>query len=442
MVLTAGDKVPIALREGGTTMSPRRHRFWVIMSVVALTMTGCSSGVPGVLDVAPTNTPVPAPTPSGDGVLRVGTEFPTSGTFAFLGPAPAAGVALAVADINAAGGVLGVPVEIIARDSGEAGTTKAETSFGELTDAGADVVVGPMSSVLAQRLAPLARAATTPLISPAATFPALSDLADGGFLARTVPDYAHQGYALAQAISAQGPKTVGFLYIDDDLGRALFDVLPFALQSDGSELVVAVAINPADAKIDDAVAQVKEAGPDVVVIASAYSTLDLTKSLITKTIAAGFGGARLWLTTQNTGDYSQTFPNGTLTAVNGIVEGIEADDALKARLKAINSGLGSYRYAAEAYDATIIAALAAVIAGDDGGASLGHYLQDASGGGIKCTSFTECLLVHNAGDDLDYDGISGPLDLDSHGDVRVASYGIYAYDGESRFQFKQSIFAG
>ena len=51
----------------------------------------------------------------------------------------------------------------------------------------------------------------------------------------------------------------------------------------------------------------------------------------------------------------------------------------------------------------------------------------ASAGGIKCTSYGECLDVLSTESDIDYDGISGPLDQSEAGDVTAGSFGIFSY---------------
>ena len=103
----------------------------------------------------PVSTPTPtASAPVGDGVLRVGTLFPSTGSASYLGPAQADGVKAAVAAINAAGGVLGTPVELSEADSGDVSTTTAESSFAALQAKAVDVIIGPSSSVLAERLYP------------------------------------------------------------------------------------------------------------------------------------------------------------------------------------------------------------------------------------------------------------------------------------------------
>lgn len=400
-------------------------------------LAGCTAPTP-----TPTGGSAPSPTTTlGDGVLRVGTLFPVTGAAAYIGPAQAAGVALAIADVNAAGGVEGKPVELLVRDSGEASATTLETSFADMVSNDVDVVIGPSSSLLAARVIPLAAKAEITVISPAATFPDLTTAADDGYFFRTIPAYGHQGRALAKVLSEKGPAKVALLYIDDEFGRALAPTLAEGLEQLGSTVALSQGVPPGTADLSIVIEQLKAAAPDAVVLGSTYASVDATKALIAAVIAAGYGGAKLWLTTQNTGDYSQALPNGTLTDVNGIIEGYQPDDAFIARLKTIDASLVTFRYAAEAYDAVILAALAAVQAGDAGSA-IAATLGDVSVGGLKCGSFTECLGPLQAGADVDYDGVSGPLNFTAAGDISSASYGLYAYDGENRFVFGRGVLAG
>jgi branched-chain amino acid transport system substrate-binding protein len=132
-------------------------------------------------------------------------------------------------------------------------------------------------------------------------------------------------------------------------------------------------------------------------------------------------------------DYSQALPAGTLTNVNGILEGAGADAAFAARVKAADPAASNMLYAPEAYDATILAALAAIVAKDASGAAIASRLVDVSRGGIKCTSFGECIAVLKTQSDIDYDGISGTIAFDKNGDPSSAHFGIYKYDAGNRF---------
>jgi branched-chain amino acid transport system substrate-binding protein len=378
--------------------------------------------------------------PAGDGVLRIGTLFPGTGAQSYLGGAQAAGVALAVKEINDDGGVLGKPVQILARDSGDVTTGTIEASIADLVTAKADVLVGPSSSVLAERVFPKIVAAKLPMISPAATSVRLSSAASQGYFFRTIGSAALEGDALAATIGG-GKARIALVYFDDDMGRAVLGTMRAALAASGG-LVGVQKITAATKDPAPVVAAVSAVKPDDVVFVSPFSAMDQNKAMITQLTAAGLGGARLWLTGQNTADYSQALPVGTLTNVNGLLEGAQPTAAFAARVAAIAPAVTDLTYAEEAYDATILAALAATVARDANGAAIAGTLREVSAGGIECTTYRECLDVLTTSSDINYDGISGATTFDAQGDTSPAHFGLYRYDAAGRFARVGEIIAG
>lgn len=410
-------------------LPPRRRRHALLPAASALALAAVLTGCTAAPMPTPTPTPDKTVAPSGDGVLRIGTLFPTTGATAFLGAAQVAGVNAAIREINAAGGVGGAPVEVVNRDSGDATSETAEASFAALVERGVDVVIGPSSSVLAQRLLPLAIEAGIPLVSPAATYPGVGAEADG-FFARTIPAYPLQGVVLGDLLAEQKAAEVALVVGADDVSSSIATPLADSLAENGGELVVTATVADA-AGVASAVSKVAAEKPDAVVLATPDNG-DVTKALIGELVKAGYGGAKLWLTSQNLADYSQALPAGTLKEANGILEGVRPDDAFVAKLKVEDPGLGDVRYAAEAYDATVIAALAALLAGDDGGPSIAWRLADATRAGIRCTSFGECAEVLSTEPDIAYEGVVGPLRLDDAGDPTRGRYDVFRYDGENK----------
>ncbi len=409
----------------------------VAAAAVAVLLSGCTQPAP-----APTRSPRPTPTASVDrGPLVIGAEFPVTGSASYLGPAQASAVDAAVHDINAAGGVLGRPVTVVHADSGDASTGLPEQSFQALVARHADVVVGPSSSVLAERLVPAAVKAGVPIITPASTSVRLTGLDDDGLLFRTIASAALQGPAIAREL---GTAKVAVLSVDDQTGQAVTASLAAALKQGGGTLVAAqhfAATAPA-ATVDAAVAAVAAAKPDAVVYVSPFTAMDQNKAVITQLDAAGLGGAKLWLTNDNMADYSQALPAGALTNVNGLLAGATPDAGFAALMKATNPAATDLLYAPEAYDATILAALSATVAGSADGRTVARGLRAVSAGGIKCTSYAECLRVLKTQKDIDYDGASGPVNLDAAGDQAFAPFGLYRYDGTGHFARVGSVLAG
>ncbi len=89
---------------------------------------------------APTTTAAPAADP-----LVLASLMPLSGDLASLGPGIALGAALAVEQINAAGGINGQPVQLIEGDSGCDGAV-ALTSLNDVVAQGAQGVMGAACS--------------------------------------------------------------------------------------------------------------------------------------------------------------------------------------------------------------------------------------------------------------------------------------------------------
>ena len=408
---------------------PRTHVSAAVAALVAaVALAGCT-GTPAATPSVPQLSPPPA---SGDGVLRIGTLLPTSGPAAYISPAQVAGVELAVRDINEAGGAFGVPVEVLHRNSGEAETQTAESSFADLAARGVDVVIGPASSVLAERLLPLAVAHPVLLISPSAASPVLTGLDDDGLLARTVPSSTMQGEALAEALAKDGVETVALVSLDDATADAMSAAVEAALDRRDLELVADERFT-ADGDLAAAVSAAAKSDADAVVLSSTFAAMQQNTAVMAALAEAKLGGERLWLTSAALADYSHAMPAGTLVGVRGVLEGRAPDDAFSARVHSMDPALADIRYAAEAYDATVLAALAAVAAKDDAAASVAFRLREVSHGGIKCLTFGECLDVLATQPDIDYDGVSGPIALDAAGDPTIAHYGVYAYDAANRF---------
>lgn len=392
---------------------------------LAALLAGCTP------EPMPTPTPTPTRTvaPSGDGVLRIGTLLPTTGG-SLPGAAQLAGVRAAVREINAAGGVDGTPVELVSRDSGDE-STQAEAAFSALVERGVDVVIGPSSSTLVERLLPLARGAGVPLISPAASAPGLGADADG-FFARTIPAVSLQGAVLGGLLTAARASEVALIVGSDPVAGSLAAPLEAALAEVEGELTTTTITSAAS--VASEVRTVVRARPDAVVLAT--SDPEVTVAVLSALVDGRFAASKLWLTSLSLGDHAQTLPAGALEGARGIRDGVIADDAFLARLRIEEPALGAAPFAAEAYDATVIAALAAVLAGDDGGPSIAWRLGEVTRDGIPCTSFGACLDVLSTEPAIAYAGLTGALALDAFGSPTRAPYSLFRYDGENRPQYE------
>jgi ABC-type branched-subunit amino acid transport system substrate-binding protein len=118
---------------------------------------------------------------------------------------------------------------------------------------------------------------------------------------------------------------------------------------------------------------------------------------------------------------------GTLQCLKGTTPLTELSQDFQDRMLEIDPSLQDFNYGAESYDAVVVIALAANIAGDDGSAHAAEIVN-VTRDGEQCDSFESCMALVSAGTtDIDYDGVSGPLDFSANGEPTVASYAILEF---------------
>jgi branched-chain amino acid transport system substrate-binding protein len=399
-----------------------------VLGVAGLVLTACGGSSSGTKDQPKASgSSSAAAGAKGDGTLKIGTLLPQTGSLAFLGPPEFAGVKLAIKDINAAGGVNGKQVEEVDSDSGDTSTDTASQSVDRLLSNNVDAIVGAASSGVSLSVIDKITGNGVLQISPANTSPALTDYADKGLYFRTAPSDILQGRVDADLIAADGNSTLGMLVLQDSYGTGLAGSVEKSFTESGGQVVKKVIYDPKAASFSTEVGQIKAADPEAIILIS----FDETKKLIPEMVKQGIGPdkKKIYFVDGNVGaDYSKDFPKGTLNGVKGTNPGVAASDAFKTRLKTIDPKLDAYTYGPESYDATTLLALAAVAAKDDSGKSMASKMQEVSAGGTKCTAFKECADLLAKGEDIDYDGISGPIEFSDKGDPTEATIGIYQFD--------------
>lgn len=406
-----------------------------VLGVAGLVLTACGGDDETTTEPKDTGS-ASAPAAKGDGTLKIGTLLPQTGSLAFLGPPEFAGVDLALKDINDAGGVLGKQVEKVDSDSGDTSTDTASQSVDRLISNDVDAIVGAASSSVSLSVIDKIVGNGTLQISPANTSDELTNYDDKGLYFRTAPPDVLQGRVLGDLILADGNATVGILALQDSYGTGLADNAQKSIEGGGGQVVEKVIYDPKAASFSTEVGKIKAADPEAIAVIS----FDEAKKIIPEMVKQGIGPdtKKIYFVDGNLADYSKDFDKGTLDGVKGTLPGVVAGEELKTRLTELKPDLTEFAYAPEAYDATILVALAAEAAGDDSGESIASKMQDVSAGGEKCSSFKDCVALLKDDKDIDYDGVSGPVEFNDKGDPSEASVGIYQYGPENTYSFLEA----
>jgi ABC-type branched-subunit amino acid transport system substrate-binding protein len=363
--------------------------------------------------------------------ILVGTVLPHTGDLAAYGPGMDAGVALAVKEINLAGGLFGKKFGVVSCDSGT-DTERAVAAVSYLTDVvGVPAVIGPAGSTIAiEAFNRAAGPSGALMISPAATSPALTSMVDGDRLWRTAPSDAIQGAAIAALLLDRGYAKVAVVNRADAYGNGLRDAIQdglcqsFACNDDAVYYTRNYAADAtyADDQSDIILDLVTFQPEATVLIAFAEDGISFMN------LAAGQGIKRFVLS-----DGVKTDTVLTSLADPQVLCGILGTNpasptgsnylSFELRFKG-EFGSSPGAYAANSYDAMYLLGYAVAAAGvvNLTGDSLAAGMRRLSAGdrvqpGSSAWSNVIQLLFGSPDRTVNYDGASGALDFDVHGEA-------------------------
>jgi branched-chain amino acid transport system substrate-binding protein len=368
--------------------------------------------------------------PTFEGQLHLGTLLPQTGSLAFLGPPEFAGVDLAVLDINEAGGVGGSEVTVSHTDSGDTSTDIASQSTERLLSEDVAAIIGAASSGVSFTVLDQIVQNETIMFSPANTSPDFTTYADDNLYFRTAPSDVLQGRVMGDLVLADGYLDVGIMALQDPYGEGLAENVRLSIEDGGGTIVEEIIYDPNAASYTAEVTQMAAANPEAIVLIGFQETETILPELETQGI--GPQEVPVYFVDGNLSN-SYEFPEGFLAGNKGTLPGAETTEEFQGRLLEVDPDLEDFSYAPESYDAAILIALAAIQAQSVESRDIADNLVAVSRDGTKCTTFAECVELLNGGEDIDYDGASGPITFSDAGDVSEATIGIYEYQDDNTY---------
>ncbi|GEL20598.1 branched-chain amino acid ABC transporter substrate-binding protein [Pseudonocardia asaccharolytica DSM 44247 = NBRC 16224] len=414
-------------------------RLLVGLSVLALVAAGCGGGggEPGGGAAPPTD----GGGARADGTLKLGYVLPQTGQLAFLGPPQIQAASYAVSQINDAGGVLGKPIpELVGGDEGDQAAV-AQQSADRVLASGVDAVIGAAASGMSLAIIDRVTGAQVVQCSGSNTAPNFTDYNDAGYYFRTAPSDALQGPVLAETIISDGHSRVAIVARADDYGVGLAGATAQALKEAGATVVLNETYDPNAQNFDALVQQVRGAQPDAVVVIAFEEGTQILQGLI----EAGMGPGTVGIYGAD-GLRSEELPElvapgnpGVLAGMKGTAPASGANEQFIADLKKFAPDLVEVQFAPQVFDCVNIIALAAAAANSDDPTVFKDRIVEVTKDGTKCTSFAECQKLLADGQNIDYDGASGPLDFIPAGEPGTASIEIYSFDEQGRLQSLRTV---
>jgi len=341
--------------------------------------------------------------------IKIGILLGFTGPLESITPGMAAGAELAIAEVNAAGTLMGGTGTVISvRADSTCVDAAAATAAAErlVTTDGVSAIMGAdCSGVTGAVLQNVMRPNGIGMISPSATSPGLSTAEDDNLFFRTAPSDARQGVVMTQVLMDRGITTVALTYTNNDYGKGLADAFAAAYVEAGGTVTVSIPHEDGKADYSAEVANLASAGGEVLVVAGytdqggkgiIQSALD-TGAFDTFVLPDGMVGQQLVddLGADLNGSFGQ-YP-GTDSEGAAIFQGMATEAGFD----------GTGAFAPESYDAAALIMMAMAAAGSADSAEWTTRVLDlanAPGEPILPGELARALELIAAGTDIDYIG--------------------------------------
>jgi branched-chain amino acid transport system substrate-binding protein len=372
--------------------------------------------------------------------LQVGNLVPLTGDLSDFGPPGRKAADLAVEEIRAAVDEVGADhtVEITHEDT-QTQPHAAVSAARKAVGGGASCLAGAWASA---DTIPVARSVATReevlQISPASTSDEITGLEDDGLVNRTAPPDSFQGPALADAIEedlgSAARMRVNIGARNDAYGTGLADTFARAWRGKGGQIGQRVIYDPEQPSYNSEASQLVRGNPDAWVIIDFPETFSKVGPALVRT--GEWDPAKTWVTDGlKSGSLPDDVGREATEGLRGTAPGVpDANQAATAFEELYTEAPGPARqtFDAQNFDAVILCYLTAVAAGSAEGPEMAAQIRSVSGPpGTKYTweQLPDAVEALQNGEDIDYRGASGAIDLDEDGNPTAGVYDIFRYEG-------------
>ncbi|MDS1269329.1 ABC transporter substrate-binding protein [Lipingzhangella sp. LS1_29] len=362
--------------------------------------------------------------------FQYGYVLPETGDLAFLGPPQISAAEMALAEINDAGGILDTEVPDIepgdeANDAGQ-----ANEAANRLVDQDVNMVLGAAASGMTHAIYDTVTGAGIVQCSGSNTDPDLSTIDDGGFYFRTAPSDLLSAPVLGEQIINDGHTSVAVANRADGYGDGYAEVLVDTAEAEGAEVEFSEGYDPETTDFSSIAGDMEGSGADAYVVIAFEEGVQLLGDLL----EAGVDPEQIYVTDgMNDPDLGSSIDEDNpeiVAGITGAAPGADNPD-FDTQLEEHDPDLEVFQFAPQVYDCVIATALAAEHAESTDPGEYVDSMTAVTQDGTECTGFSECRDLLADGEEIDYQGASGPIAWDDNGDPTVASIAVFKFDEDT-----------
>ncbi len=202
--------------------------------------------------------------------IKIGEYGSLTGDNSTFGISTDRGIKLAIEEANAAGGINGKKLELVAEDDNSK-SEQAKTVVQKLVSSEKVIaVIGEVASSRSMMAAPVCQEAKVPMVSPSSTNPKVTAIGDYIFRVCFTDDF--QAVVAAQFAWDQGFKNVAvFTDVKSDYSKAFGELFANKLKALGGKIAAEPTYQSGDVDFKAQLATIKGATPDAILVPGYYT---------------------------------------------------------------------------------------------------------------------------------------------------------------------------
>lgn len=370
--------------------------------------------------------PITTPDSTVESSYTIASFLPISGALSSKGPSRQNAAILAVQHINQAGKIDGKELELLTIDTETNGQTSRE-KLKKVYDKypSLKAIIGASSSEVSKALLEEAKKSKTVMISPSSTSSIFTTLDDQSLFFRTAPGDEFQGKIMADKILESGLSRLAILHIDNAYGNSLKDILKKDFETVGGRVITQVSYgeSPQSSYQNELNQLLKEPVDVVAFIGYPAEATTIFNEWLDSELAPNVQ----WFLSDGLKDIQLLKSLKQPDKLNGALGTIPANpnsDSAQLFQDEYIQQFGDFpvSFAAHTYDAVILSALAlqqqSISTQDLPNALLEVSRPPGETIGPGVTELKKALQLLKEKKAINYEGASGAVDFDSHGNVK------------------------
>lgn len=362
--------------------------------------------------------------------VRLGILLSLTGDLAEFSVSVLKAMRMAVDDINSAGGPLGQEIKVFVADEATDAEQALTGARKLITVNKVNAITGPFSDgVLA--IHPFCRDHEVPIISQWSGSTEL-DTIGGDYQFRTCPSDSFSGYVVGRFVYDNlGYTKIGMVILNTENYRSYAIGVKEQFEKLGGTVVADVTVNPGETTYRSALRDVLKTGPDLVYLGVGR---DEAPIILREWYQGGYSQP-LWVSDMLVQE--KIFDLVGKEPLEGAYGSIIAPSLETVPYKIFAMKYKAYTgqepewYNENAYDAVNLYALAIEAAGEASGRAISENLRRvANPPGVVIHTFAEGAAYLRLGEEINYEGASGSVDLDEFGNTGGGAVIARVEDGE------------